>query len=79
MGSTWLTNGFICRELYAPFSVEKDSDYYYDLRRLFDLVLRQAKKANADDSSIKIIEKYKRRSLRQFAVAIAPTLRKATR
>lgn len=57
MGSTWLTNGFICRELYAPFSVEKDSDYYYDLRRLFDLVLRQAKKANADDSSIKIIEK----------------------
>lgn len=63
MGSTWLTNGFICRELYAPFSVEKDSDYYYDLRRLFDLVLRQAKKANADDSSIKIIEKCKKKIL----------------
>ena len=23
----WMKNGFICRELYAPFTVEKDIDY----------------------------------------------------
>ena len=26
MGLTWLNNGFICKELYAPFKIDKDKD-----------------------------------------------------
>lgn len=27
MRLTWLNNGFICEELYAPFKIDKDIDY----------------------------------------------------
>ena len=49
----WVNNGFICKELYAPFVVENDNDYYDDLLSKFNLVLRQAKSAGADEDSIK--------------------------
>lgn len=32
MNLTWMNNGFICKDLYAPFVVEKDSDYFDDLK-----------------------------------------------
>lgn len=59
MNLTWLTNGFICKELYAPFTVDKDNDYLPDLSKRLMTVLKQAQKAGADAGSIKIIKKYR--------------------
>lgn len=58
MNLTWLTSDFICKELYAPFVLDKDCEYIKDLRKKYSLVLNQAKNAGADENSIKIIEKY---------------------
>lgn len=55
---TWITNDFITKELYAPFSVKKDIDYYTDLSKKYSILLKSAKKAGADDESIKILNKY---------------------
>ena len=63
MRLTWLNNGFICKELYAPFILNKDCDYEDDLRKKYNLVLKQAKKAGADEKSIKIIKKFKKKIL----------------
>jgi len=59
MKLSWLNNEFICKELYAPFRLSKDTDYIKDLNKKFLLVQKQAKKAGADDESLKIIKKYK--------------------
>lgn len=59
MGLSWLNNGFICKELYAPFCLSKDADYIKDLSKKFLVVQKQAEKAGADDESLKIIKKYK--------------------
>ena len=58
MKLNWLNNGFICKELYAPFKIDKDSDYQNDLEKKYNIVLEQAKKANADDESLEIIKYY---------------------
>lgn len=63
MGLSWLNEHFICKELYAPFVLEKDSDYIKDLREKYNLVLKQAIKAGADEESIKIINKFKSKIL----------------
>ena len=55
MKLTWLKNGFISEELYAPFKVDKDIDYRNDLENKYNIVMEQAKKANADDESLRII------------------------
>lgn len=55
MKLTWLKNGFICKELYAPFKISKDIDYRNDLEKKYNIVIEQAKKANADDESMRII------------------------
>lgn len=55
----WLNKGFICRDLYAPFIIEKDNDYLNDLKKKYEIVLRQAVNAGADEKSQKIIRKYK--------------------
>ena len=54
----WLNNDFICRELYAPFKIDRDSDYRKDLEKKYEKVIEQAKKANADAESLMIIEKF---------------------
>lgn len=59
MSLSWLMNNFICRELYAPFIIEKDNDYLSDLKKKYETVLRQAEKAGADEGSLKIIRKYR--------------------
>lgn len=59
MNLTWMNNGFICKELYAPFVLQKDCDYLRDLRSKYDLILKQANGAGADEQSIKIIERFK--------------------
>ena len=61
MGLSWLNDEFICKELYAPFSLSKDTDYIIDLNKKFLVVQKQAEKAGADDESLKIIKKYKRK------------------
>ena len=55
MKLTWLKNGFICKELYAPFKISKDIDYRNDLEKKYNIVMEQAQKANADDESLRII------------------------
>lgn len=40
MGLTWINNdSFITKELYAPFVVEKDSDYLPDLSSRYNILL----------------------------------------
>lgn len=56
MKLTWLKNEFICKELYAPFKIDKDTDYRNDLEKKYKIVMEQAKKTNADDESLKIID-----------------------
>ena len=55
MKLTWLKNGFICKELYAPFKIDKDMDYRKDLEKKYNIVMEQATNANADDESLRII------------------------
>ena len=59
MALTWLNNNFICKEFYAPFTIEKDNDYCMDLDKRYSTVLKQALNAGADEESIKIIMKCK--------------------
>ena len=43
MRLTWLNNGFICKELYAPFVLERDFDYIKDLNHLYQKVKKKKK------------------------------------
>ena len=54
----WIKNDFITKELYAPYAVEKDENYYDDLNKKYRILLERAIKAGADEKSIKIIRKY---------------------
>lgn len=58
MRLTWLNNGFICKDLYAPFMIDKDSVYRKDLRNKYEIVKDQAEKAGADDESLKVINNF---------------------
>lgn len=55
---TWVKNDFICKELYAPFVVKKDIDYYSDLKSEYRLLKNQAVSAGADQESINLINRY---------------------
>lgn len=59
---TWIIDA-IDPNLYAPFEVDKDTDYYLDLRDRYKELLNSAKNAGADDESIEIITKFKERIL----------------
>lgn len=59
MRLTWLDNNFICKDLYAPFIVEKDSDYLKDLSKRLMIVLKQAEQAGADTESLNIITRFR--------------------
>ena len=39
--------------------IEKDIDYYENLLERYELVVKQAQKAGADEESIRIIQKFK--------------------
>ncbi len=64
MRLTWMNNGFICKDLYAPFVLERDSEYLDDLKKKYKLVLQQARSAGADDESLKILKKFKNKILK---------------
>lgn len=53
-----MENGFRCKELHAPFKIGRDSDYKNDLEKKYNIVMEQAKKAHADDESLRIINDY---------------------
>ena len=55
MKLTWLNNNFICKDLYSPFKIDKDSDYIKDLKNKYDIVIKQAINSGADDESMRII------------------------
>jgi hypothetical protein len=57
----WVNNGFIDKELYAPFVVEKDLDYLIDLQKRYYFLRRKAKMAGADEKSVKIISDYSKK------------------
>ena len=63
MKLTWLNNGFICKELYSPYIIDKDIDYYESLKHKYNIVLEKAEKARADSDSIAIIKKFKSKIL----------------
>ena len=63
MKLTWLNTNFVCESMYAPFILERDCDYKDALREKYNIVLTQAKKAGADEESVKIITKYKKKIL----------------
>lgn len=61
MKLTWIKNNFICKDLYAPFILDRDEEYLNDLSKKYNIILKQAIEAGADEESIKIIKKYKKR------------------
>lgn len=61
MKLSWMMNGFICRDLYAPFIIDRDNDYISDLKRKYKIVLNQAVKAGADEESLKTIRKFSKK------------------
>ncbi len=73
----WMINeDFFDRELWAPFHIEKDIEYYDDLCKKYNLLYNKAKKLGADEESLKIIKKYTekvRKSIRCFYKGEIPT------
>lgn len=64
MKLNWLNSDrFVAKELYAPFVIEKDSDYLPDLSNRYNILLERARGAGADKNSIEIISKYKEKIL----------------
>ena len=61
MNLAWMNNGFICKDLYAPFVLDKDTDYLDDLKKKYKTVLKQAGDAGADADILKILKKYKKK------------------
>ena len=66
MKLTWLTNGFICKELYAPFKIDKDINYREDLEKKYNIVMEQAQNANADAESLRIIDVFSTKILKSL-------------
>lgn len=44
--------------IICPIKINKDIEYRTDLEKKYDIVMKQAKKVNADDESLKIIETF---------------------
>lgn len=61
MKLAWINNGFICEKLYAPFIVDTDYNYLNDLNNRYSLIYKMARKAGADEESLKIISKYRKK------------------
>lgn len=54
---TWVEK-IIAKELYAPYVVDKDEDYYKDLENKYRQLFDWAKDAEADSESLAIIKRY---------------------
>lgn len=60
---TWVKET-VANELDAPFVVERDADYYDDLRRRYRLFSDRCVGAGADDESLKIVSQFSARVLK---------------
>jgi len=60
---TWVEK-FIAKELYAPYVVEKDEDYYEDLKGKYRMLIQVAKNAGADEESLKILRRYSKKVIK---------------
>lgn len=78
MRLTWLNNGFICKDLYSPFKIDKDSDYREDLSNKYGIVKEQAKKSGADNESVRIIDEFSEKILKSLEHIIKLILQKVT-
>ena len=56
---TWILNGFINKELYAPYNVKRDIDYYKNLSEKYKILYKSAEMAGADKESLKILKNSK--------------------
>lgn len=54
----WIREDFIVKDLYAPFILEYDKDYYKDLCKRYEILSQVAITAGADEESLSIIKKY---------------------
>ena len=61
MSLTWMENGFICKDLHAAFILEKDFDYFDDLKKKYKFVIQQAENAGVDDDSLNILSEFKKK------------------
>lgn len=62
--STSWVNDAIRKELYAPFSVDSDSEYYPNLRYRYKVYYDTCRNAGADDESLRIVKKYSEKVLK---------------
>ena len=44
MSLSWLINGFIDKELYAPFVLDKDAEYLHDLSKKYSVIKKTSHK-----------------------------------
>lgn len=73
---TWVKH-FIVKELYAPYVVEKDEDYYEDLKSKYHMLMHVTKNAGADDESLKIIKRYSEKVKDSLRLYYAGSISKA--
>lgn len=71
MKLAWLNKGFICKELYAPFKIDRDRDYRDDLKEKYNIVMEQAKNANADAESLRIIKVFSAKILESLLYVLS--------
>ncbi len=53
-----------CKDLHAAFILEKDFDYFDDLKKKYKLVIQQAENAGVDDDSLNILSEFKNKILK---------------
>lgn len=73
---TWVEN-FIVKELYAPYAVEKDEEYYNDLNKKYRILFETAKNAGADEGSLKIIRHYTQKIIESIELYYDGSISKA--
>lgn len=56
---TWISKAdFLDRELWAPYHIKSDIEYYDDLCKKYNLLYENARKAGADKDSLVLIKQY---------------------
>ena len=79
MERSWILNEFICKELFAPFVIDKDCEYLDSLAQKYNLVISQAQKAGADKESMRILHKYKNDILQSLSYYYHADIEKSNR
>lgn len=59
--TTWILSAFQVKDLYAPFVLDKDNEYFDALEKKYNLVIQRARDVGADDQSIEILETFSKK------------------